>query len=198
MKRTVISLFFLAAGLVTLTTLAVAQNVNPTPLTQPVHAFYAYGQLRGVTTEQALRNSAAATTIPMWSYSVNSTRDSANHTGVMVGRSPFFHGARETDIPIFIVPLKVNMPDGGVFDPGVADPTCLSSKVPTTVFQNSPLFQQVTDYFMNGSDIGTAQYIDAFQRANFFNENVSVTGGRYHTVVKPTVLAEQTFNVPAG
>jgi hypothetical protein len=199
MKRTVISLFFLAAGLVTLTTSAAAQNVKPTPLTQPVHAYYAYGQLSGVTTEQALRNSAGATTIPLWSYSVASTRDSSTRAGVMVGRSPFFHGARTTNVPIFIVPLKVHLPDGGVFDPGVADATCLSSKVPTTVFQNSPLFQQVTDYFMNGTDVGAAQYIDAFQRANFFNENVSVTGGRYHTVLSPvTVLAEQTFTVPAG
>lgn len=199
MKRTVISLFFLAAGLVPLATPAAAQNVNPTPLTQPVHAYYTYGQLRGVTTEQALRNSAAATTIPMWSYSVNSSRDSANHSGVMVGRSPFFHGARETDIPTFIVPLKVHLPDGGVFDPGVADATCLSSKVPTTVFQNSPLFQQVTDYVMNGTDIGIGQYVDAFQRANFFMESPSVTGNRYHTTLSPiTTLAEQTFTVPAG
>ena len=43
MKRTVISLFFLTAGLINLATPAVAQNVNPTPLTQPVHAYYAYG-----------------------------------------------------------------------------------------------------------------------------------------------------------
>jgi hypothetical protein len=196
MKRPAISLlFFLAAGLVTIATPAVAQNAIP--VTEPLHGYYTYGQLRGVTTEEALRNSAGATTIPMWSYSVTASRDGSTRTGVMVGRSPFFHGARETDIPTFIVPLKVHMPDGGVFDPGVADATCLSSKVPTTVFANSPLFQ-TTDFIMDGTDLGTAQYIDAFQRANFFSEVVSATGNRYHTALSPTTLAEQTFNVPSN
>jgi hypothetical protein len=197
MKRRLLSLLFLvAAGVISLVSVALAED--PIPLTEPLHAYYTYGQLSGATNEQALRSSAAATTIPMWSYSVHASRDGSTRTGVMVGRSPFFHGARTTNIPTFIVPVKVHMPDGGVFDPGVADATCLSSKVPTTVYQNSPLFQ-TSDYFMDGSDMGTAQYIDAYQRANFFLENVSATGDRYHTVLSPvTVLAEQTFNVPAN
>ena len=196
MKRTVISLFFLAAGLVSLVTPAAAQNVIPIT-EQPLHGYYTYGQLRGVTTEEAIRSGSAATSIPLWAYSVTASRDSSTRTGVMVGRSPFFHGARETDIPAFIVPVKVDMPDGGVFDPAAADATCLASKVPSTVFGNSPLFK-MTDFIMDGVDMGTTQYIDAFQRANFFMENVSVTGNRYHTVLSPvTTLAEQTFTVPS-
>jgi hypothetical protein len=197
MKRPAISLlFFLAAGLVSLATPAAAQNAIP--ITEPLHGYYTYGQLRGVTTEEAIRSGSAATSIPLWAYSVTASRDSSTRTGVMVGRSPFFHGARETDIPTFIVPVKVHMPDGGVFDPGVADATCLSGKVPSTVFGNSPLFK-TTDFIMDGTDMGTTQYIDAFQRANFFMENVSVTGNRYHTVLGPVKpLAEQTFTVPSG
>jgi hypothetical protein len=196
MKRPAISLlFFLAAGLVTLATPVAAQNA--VHITEPLHGYYTYGQLRGVTTEQAIRSGSAATSIPMWAYSVTASRDGSTRTGVMVGRSPFFHGARETDIPAFIVPLKVDMPDGGVFDPGVADPTCLSGKVPTTVFGNSPLFQ-TTDFIMDGVDMGTTQYIDAFQRANFFSEVVSATGSRYRTELSPTTLAEQTLTVPTN
>src|SRR5260221_5933220 len=117
MKRTLLSLLlFMAAGLVTLASPALAQNA--TPLTQPLRGYYTYGQLRGVTTEQAIRGAAAATTIPMWSYSVAASRDGSTRTGVMVGRSPFFHVARTTNVPTFIVPVKVHMPDGGVFDPG--------------------------------------------------------------------------------
>ena len=196
MKRIVWSLLFLlAAGLITLRSLALAQDAE-----QPgqLHGYYTYGQLSGVTTEQAIRSGSAATSIPLWAYSVTASRDSSTRTGVMVGRSPFFHGARTTDIPAFIVPVKVHMPDGGVFDPGVADPACLASKVPTTVFGNSPLFK-MTDFIMDGVDMGTTQYIDAFQRANFFMENVSVTGNRYHTALSPvTTLTEQTFTVPSG
>jgi hypothetical protein len=196
MKRPAISLlFFLAAGLVSLATPVAAQQAIP--ITEPLHGYYTYGQLRGVTTEEAIRSGSASTSIPMWAYSVTASRDGSTRTGVMVGRSPFFHGARTTNIPAFIVPLKVHLPDGGVFDPSVADPTCLSSKVPTTVFGNSPLFQ-ATDFIMDGTDMGTTQYIDAFQRANFFSEVVSATGTRYHTALSTTTLAEQTFNVPTN
>jgi len=196
MKRIVWSLLFLlAAVLITLRSLALAQNA--TPLTQPLHGYYTYGQLKGVTTQEALSGAAAATTIPMWSYAFTASRDGSVRTGVMVGRSPFFHGARTTAIPAFIVPVKVHMPDGGVFDPSVTDSTCLGGKVPATVFQNSPLFQ-TTDFMMNGTDMGTAQYIDAFQRANFFTKNASVTGNRFHTMLTTTTLAEQTFTVPSG
>jgi len=196
MKRLVWTLLFLvAAGLITLRSLALAQDA--TIPTQPLHAYYTYGQLKGLTTEQALSGAAAATTVPMWSYAVTATRDGSTATGVMVGRSPFFHGARTTTIPAFIVPVKVHMPDGSVFDPGAPDSKCLGSKVPSTVYQNSPLFNS-TDFVMNGSDVGTAQYVDAFQRANFFTENVSATGSRYHTMLNATVLSEQTFTVPSG
>lgn len=196
MKRTALSLLItLAASLVAIAAPAVAQNA--TPLTQPLHGYYAYGSLQGMTTEEAVRGSMAATTIPMGSYSVLSSRDGGTYTGVVVGRSPFFHGNRTTNVPTFIVPVKIHMPDGGVFDPGVADSTCLSGKVPTTVTQSSPIFQPAT-FTMNGKSVGTTQYIDAFQRAEFW-QNISVAGNRYHVMLSPvTTLAEQTFNVPTN
>jgi hypothetical protein len=183
-------------------TASVAFGQEPVQLgPEPLHAYYTYFPLRGVTTEEAMRGAAAATTIPMWAYSITSSRDGNPYSGVMVGRSPFFHGARTTNIPTFIVPVKIKMPasgGSGVFDPSVADSTCLGGKVPTTVFQNSPLFQS-SAFTMNGQSIGTTQYIDAFQRANFFAENVSATGDRYHTKLGPiTTLSVQTFNVPTN
>ncbi len=196
MKRTVLSLLvFLAAGLVTLASPALAQDA--VPITQPLHGYYTYGQLKGVTTEEALRGAMAATTVPMGLYTVTSSRDGNVYQGVTVGRSPFFHGNRTTNVPTFIVPVKIHMPDGTVFDPGVADSSCLSDKVPTTVTQNSPLFQSVA-FTMNGIGVGTTQYADAFLRAEFW-QNVSVTGNRFHTMLSPVkVLAEQTFNVPTN
>jgi hypothetical protein len=54
------------------------------------------------------------------------------------------------------------------------------------------------DFKMGSVDVGTAQYVDAYQRANFWSR-VSVTGGRYHTVLSPvTTLAAVTVNVPSG
>ena len=197
MKRTVLSLLFLlATGLVTLTSIALAQD--GIPLNQPLHGYYTYGSLSGVTAEEAIRGGAAATTIPLGPYTVTSSRDSNQYSGVVVGRSPFFHGARTTTIPAFIVPVKIKTSDGHVFDPSAADSTCLSGKVPLTVFQNSPLFQSVA-FTMNGVGVGTTQYADAFERAEFW-QNVSVTGNRFHTMISssPTTLAEQTLTLTAS
>ena len=141
---------------------------------------------------------AGATTIPMWRYNITSSRDGNLYSGVMVGRSPFFHGARTTNVPTYIIPLKVHMPDGGVFDPSATDSTCSPSGTPLNLFQNSPIITPV-DISMGGIDIGTAQYVDAFQRANFWSD-VSATGTRYwHAGAGPvTTLAVQTWNVPSG
>jgi hypothetical protein len=196
MKRSVISLlFFLAAGLVTLTSTALAQD--GIPLNQPLHGYYTYGQLQGATTEEAIRGALSATTIPMGLYTVTASRDSNTYQGVVVGRSPFFHGARTTSIPAFIVPVKIKTSDGHVFDPSAADSTCLSGKEPLTVFQNSPLFKSVA-FTMNGVSVGTTQYADAFERAEFW-QNVSVTGNRFHTMMSPiTTLAEQSLTLTSS
>ena len=120
-----------------------------------------------------------------------------------MGRSAFFHGARTTDIHVFIVPLKVVMPDTGhhAFDPTTADPFgCLpTGTTALSLSQGSPIFEAPSsEWTMNGTDVGAGQYNDVFQRAEFF-DNVSVTGDRYHTALKPvTTLSAQTFTVPSG
>lgn len=192
MTRTVC--LFLLAGIVAIAAPALAEDAIP--LTQPLQAYYTHGTLQGVTAEEAVRGAMAATTIPLGLYSVTSSRDSNQYSGVIVGRSPFFHGARTTNVSAFIVPVKVKMVDGHTFDPSIADSTCLSSKVPLTVFQNSPLFQS-TAFTMNGVGVGTTQYTDAFQRAEFW-QNISVTANRYHMMLSATPLAEQSLTLTSN
>ena len=192
MKRPVLPLlFFVVASWVGWISSARAQEALP--LTQPLEAYYTHVAPEGVTAEEAVRGAVAATTIPLGLYSVTSSRDGNPYSGAVVGRSPFFHGARTTTIQAFIVPVKVKMADGHTFDPSVADAGCLSGKVPLTVFENSPLFQS-TAFTMNGVSLGTTQYTDAFQRAEFW-KNLSPTGNRYHMMISgsPTVLAEQSL-----
>jgi len=160
-------------------------------------ALYKVVPLTGVSDAAIGASVAASTTIPMWRYNITSSRDGKPYTGVMVGRSPFFHGARTTNVPTFIIPLKVHMTDGGVFDPSATDSTCSPAGTPLSLFQNSPIITPV-DISMGGIDIGVAQYVDAYQRASFWSD-VSATGTRYHAALGPvTTLALQTFNVPAG
>ena len=169
---------------------------TPSILARP-QAYYKVVPLTGVSASAMAAAVAGATTIPMWRYNITASRDGHPYSGVMVGRSPFFHGARTTNVPTFIIPLKVHMPDGGVFDPSATDSTCSPSGTALNLFQNSPIITPV-DISMGGIDIGTAQYVDAFQRANFWSD-VSATGTRYHAALGPvTTLAVQTWNVPSG
>ena len=161
---------------------------------------YAVVPLHGTTLNEARISAAAATTIPMWDYSVTSPLDGVQYSGTMVGRSPFFHGARTTNVPTVIVPVEIVMPDGGLFDPTVPDPTCLPSPSGTTALalvQQSPVLQPAT-YTLGGTIVGTTQYSDAFQRSNFWT-NVSATGDRYHTMLSPvTTIGKITVNVTAA
>jgi hypothetical protein len=174
-----------------------AQNLLPGAQFSPPVAYSKVVPLTGVS-EAAVRLAVASgTTVPMWNFSLTSPVDGNSYSGVMVGRSPFFHGARTTYVAAVIVPLIVNMPDGGVFDPTVADP-CAQSHSPLALVQQSPLLQTAS-FSINGTSVGTTQYIDAFQRANFWEANVSITGSRYHTMLSPvTTTNAATFNVPSG
>jgi hypothetical protein len=146
-------------------------------------------------TIRALATSGAS--IPLWDYKVTSPLNGHVYSGSMVGRSPFYNGARTTDVPTIIVPLKIKFSDGTVFDPTATDSGCSPAGTPLNLTENSPIFTPV-DIAMNGVDMGVTQYGDAFQRANFWTD-VSVTGDRYHTMLGPvTVLAAVTVNVPAA
>jgi hypothetical protein len=61
----------------------------------------------------------------------------------------------------------------------------------------SPLFKPAVDYVQGGVNLGKTQYIDAFQRGNFWSSVNTNTS--YHVLLgRPTVLKELTFNVPVG
>jgi hypothetical protein len=197
MRRTL--LFLLLSFTAVMFVAATAGFGQAAPQTKRPQGRYTVAPLHGATINKARISAAAATTIPMWDYSITSPVDSVQYSGTMVGRSPFFHGARTTNIPTVIVPIEIVMPDGGVFDPTVPDPTCLPSPSGTTALalvQESPVLQ-TAPYTLGGIIVGTTQYSDAFQRSNFWT-NVSVTGDRYHTLLSPvTTLGKITVNVVA-
>jgi hypothetical protein len=203
MKRTVLSLLFLlAAGLVTLTSTALAQDTD-----QPgqLHAYYTVVPLHGATNEEALSGAAAATTVPMTGYSFIASRDGSTNTGVMIGRGPFSHGARTINIKTVLIPVVFKLKDAAntsntlTFDPTATDSTCSPHGAPFTLVKNSPLFNAVnfTMPASGGVNVGTGQYVDEFQRANFWS-NVSVTHDRFHNVLSPVTLAPtQTVTPPS-
>src|ERR1700736_2715343 len=69
------------------------------PTDAPLQGYSKVVPLENVTHDQVLEAVSSNTTIPMWDYSLTSPVNGVNYSGSMVGRSPFFQGARTTDIP---------------------------------------------------------------------------------------------------
>jgi hypothetical protein len=156
-----------------------------------------YTPHRIITPEERARaaaQAAAGQTIPLWSYSIKAY-DGNTYTGSMVGRAPFAHGHRTTTIPTYVIPVTLTFADSGtVFDPTRPDLCAPNSDSVVNLILQSPLIQN-TVFTINGVDVGTTQYLDAFQRSNFW---AYVAGTPYHAVfsTSPTVLPAVQVTVP--
>ena len=146
---------------------------------------------------------ANGSTIPLWNYSIVAGQDGKRYQGSIVGRSPYYHGFRSTTVRAYLVPVILTFPDGSVFNPSSYD-SCVGNSVVDLV-QNSPIFQS-TDFTFTDSngnnpvDVGTTQYADATQRANFWKYVAPTTSMvlPYHTLLGLNTLPAVDVIVPAG
>jgi hypothetical protein len=140
---------------------------------------------------------ASGSGLAIFRYTIDATKDQNIYSGTTVGSSPFARKKTTTSVPTYIIPVIVVI-GATAFDPTVADTTCMvpPNDVPLTVFRNSPLFvSPAASWVMDGVNVGRGQYIDAFQRANFWSD---VKGTSYNVNLGPiTVLNPATYNVPA-
>jgi hypothetical protein len=134
---------------------------------------------------------APATALKTWNGSF--TYQSHTYKYNMVGTSPTT--GTSTTIPVFIIPVKLSyVTSGGTtsFSPQHK----LSNG--QTVLQNtlaSPLFKTGIDFTSGGVDLGNTQYIDAYQRGNFWGK-VSAAPGYHVLLGTPTVLPALSLTVP--
>jgi hypothetical protein len=137
---------------------------------------------------------APATALQTWNGTF--TYQGHQNAFTMVGTDPSSTNVKTT-IPVFIIPLKVVFTKGTTtktFDPAHKLPSGKTVIQQTTA---SPMFQSNIDWVQGGTDLGKAQYIDAYQRGNFWT-NV-MTNTNYHVVLgKPTIAPTITVNVPAN
>jgi hypothetical protein len=115
-------------------------------------------------------------------------------TYTMVGTDPATTNTTST-IPVYVIPVKFTY--GKLTGKMQFDPLAVTQSNGRSLmsnFLNSPLFKNNVKFVQGGTNVGTTQYIDAFQRANFWKY---VRANRnYHVLLgKPTVLPEQTINV---
>ena len=129
--------------------------------------------------------------LPIWGYQITSPVNGVSYSGYMVGTSPFNRGARTTTIPVILVPVIASFTNTTsgfttTFDPSSApDVGCTAGQTAMSLVENSPIFQS-KDWTLNGVYVGNTQYIDAFQRANFW-QYVQYTGSAYHTLLNYSV-----------
>jgi hypothetical protein len=154
-------------------------------------------------------------TLPFWTFDIKGSRDGDHHQGVMVGHDPFKNPGTDR-IPTYIVPLIIRThtiatafdPNTGQFttkagvttiDPTKHDNTCLAApnNNPIRLTQQSPIFNPAKFVF-GGTHVGTTQYVDAFQRANFWNAP-GFDAENYHVLLSPVITLPAIFiDVPAN
>lgn len=159
----------------------------------------ALGQDAAVTTHRPmyvvmpphLRNDVAPPAASLQSWNGSFTYSGKNYTYNMVGTAPSTNSA--ATITTYIIPIKIVITNRNG-SKSTYDPSHVLSNgnTVTTNTLDSPLFDSTTTYTQGGVDVGTTQYIDAYQRANFWGTVKSNTNS--HLLLSASVLAEQTLS----
>lgn len=173
-----------------------AALVIPTAFAQKHDTLPAHPMFRTMPAKPATGNQSSATTLQTWAGTFT-YQNQTNHF-TMVGTDPSSTNVTTT-IPVFIVPVRLGY-KGSNGSKTIFDPTTAVLPNGKTVLQNtldSPIFNSGIDFVQGGTDLGNTQYIDAYQRGNFWT-NV-MTNTNYHVLLgTPTVLPTRTLIVPAA
>jgi hypothetical protein len=140
---------------------------------------------------QELAKAGAA--LPTWSSSF--TYKGTKYPYTMIGTNPA-KGSATTTVNMVIIPLIVKVP-GQTFDPTKPIQKGCGTGTALKLTEASPIFADTVKYTQGGTNVGTTQYEDAFQRAEFWN-TVKSKAPDYHVLLKYKVAATQTFNYTAG
>jgi hypothetical protein len=125
------------------------------------------------------------------SWNGSFTYSGTNYTYNMVGAAPSTNTS--ATIPVYIIPVKIVITSRSgsktTFDPSHV---LSNGNTVTTNTVDSPIFDSTTTYTQGGVDVGTTQYEDAFQRANFWG--TVKNNPNSHILLSQSVLAEQTLS----
>ena len=131
----------------------------------------------------------ATATVPNWT----GTLSPGGQSFVMVGTDPSTTNTTTT-VTVYLVPIRIILSptaNGGIYDPQHLLP---NGNTVTQSVALSPIYNAGIDYVQGGVDLGNTQYIDAFQRGDFWSD--VQTNTNYHILLNAVVLPEQTIFVP--
>jgi hypothetical protein len=148
------------------------------------------------TAAQAASLKAAATvggTIPMFNATVQDGTSTFHYS--MVGKNPFVsQPIPSTTVSTTLIPVVIKFSNGDKWDPRAID-SC-DSRSALTRTQKSPIFVAQSWKF-GGTPVGTGQYIDAFQRGQFYSQTkpTGINPG-YHVTLALTTHKPLVLRIP--
>ena len=162
----------------------------------PGHALYDTGIHSNVSQAQARRAAITATTVKEFTASV--TVGATKYTYSIVGKKPSRHVKNpSTTVKAELVPLVMKFSNGDTWNPAKKD-SCDAGASALARTKKSPVFVS-RSWTWGGTSIGTAQVVDAFQRAEFWKyAKPSGTNPGYHVKLALKTLSPVTINVPAA
>jgi hypothetical protein len=113
----------------------------------------------------------------------------------MIGTDPA-KGSATTTLDMVIIPLIVKVP-GQTFDPTKPIQKACGTGTAEKLTEQSPIFSNKVNYTQGGTNVGTTQYEDAIQRAEFWS-TVKAKAPNYHVLLKYEVAATQTLKDSSG
>jgi hypothetical protein len=142
-----------------------------------------------------LRNDVATPATPLTTWNGSFVYKSKTYNYNMVGNAP--STGKSLTVPVVIIPIALKYVKKGtttIFSPATKQSNGLTA-VQNTV--DSPIFQNMNWVTPEGTNLGTTQYEDAFQRGNFWG-TVSAAPGYHVLLAQPKVLPLVTLNVPSA
>lgn len=135
------------------------------------------------------RNIIEAASTPLQTWNGSFTYNGATYSYNMVGVAPSTNVS--ASVTAYVIPVKIVLSNGATYDPST---TVSNGKTATQDTMASPIFTSTVDFTSGGTSMGTTQYIDAFQRANFWG--VTASPNNYHLLLAATQMSEVTLKPP--
>jgi hypothetical protein len=178
---------------------ATTQTTMPTKLPAThLRALFDVGVTNSLTPAEAAEGAKATVKLKTFTSTVTDPQNSEKYTYNMVGTNPEVKGtSSSTTIKTLLVPLVIKYPDGIKWNPTAKD-SCDTGASAFTRTKNSPIFVNRA-WTLDGTSVGTGQYIDAFQRSNFWNYTQPTgTNSGYSIHMGMTTLPALTVTVPGA
>ncbi len=141
-----------------------------------------------------LRNDVKTPSTPLKTWNGSFVYNKKTYKYNMVGLAP--STGKSATIPVFIIPVVLSYKSSKgttTFSPLTKQSNGQTALQNTT---SSPVFKDM-DFTSGGTDLGTTQYIDAFQRGNFWGQVSKATG--YHLLLgTPRQMPALSLTVPAA